>query len=105
MARSSTEKIFTRIYTANAWRDSESSSGPGSNISRTALLRPRLTRLLLDLGVRSILDLPCGDFNWMRLTELPAIEYVGADIVTPLIERNHSLYARPDRRFIRLDVL
>jgi len=105
MSASRTEKIFTRIYARNSWGDAESRSGTGSNIARTGLLRPRLTRLLLDLGVRSILDLPCGDFNWMRLTELPGIEYTGGDIVTGLIEENNSLYAQPGRRFLRLDMI
>src|SRR5215467_8744490 len=102
MPLSRTEKIFTRIYARNSWGDAESRSGTGSNIARTELLRARLTRLLKDLGVRSILDLPCGDFNWMRLTELPGIEYIGGDVVSPLIEQNNSLYARPGRKFVRL---
>src|SRR5262249_48228613 len=105
MRRSSTEKIFARIYARNAWGDVESRSGAGSSLARTQLLRPELTRLLLDLCVGSILDLPCGDFNWMRATELPGIAYVGADIVTPLIARNNLLYASPGRRFLRLDML
>ena len=104
MARPRTEKIFARIYAKNAWGDAESRSGTGSSVARTELLRPKLTKLLLDLGVRSLLDLPCGDFNWMRLTELPGIEYTGADIVTPLIEKNNLLYAQPGRRFLRLDM-
>lgn len=105
MRRSSTEKIFARIYARNAWGDVESRSGAGSSLARTQLLRPELTRLLLDLCVGSILDLPCGDFNWMRATELPGIVYLGADIVTPLIARNNLLYASPGRGFLRLDML
>src|SRR5215471_14414757 len=105
MPASRTEKIFARIYARNSWGDAESRSGTGSNIARTELLRPKLTRLLLDLGVRSILDLPCGDFNWMRLTELPGIEYIGGDIVSHLVQQNNSLYARPGYKFLRLDML
>src|SRR5215471_12332876 len=102
MPTSRTEKIFTRIYARNSWGDAESRSGTGSNIARTELLRARLTRLLKDLGARSILDLPCGDFNWMRLTELPGIEYTGADIVTSVIARNNLLYAGSRQHFLRL---
>jgi hypothetical protein len=105
MAHSSTEKIFAGIYARNSWRDPESRSGTGSSVARTEQLRPRLTQLLLHLRVGSVLDLPCGDFNWMRLTELPGIEYLGADVVTPLIARNNLLYASPGRRFLRLDML
>jgi hypothetical protein len=75
MARRDSQEIFTRIYHQNLWGNSESKSGHGSTVSRTDALRPRLTELAQQLGIRSLLDVPCGDFNWMRLTELPGIEY------------------------------
>ncbi len=105
MSPSRTEKIFTRIYAKNSWGDRESKSGAGSGIARTESLRPALTRLALDLEIRSLLDLPCGDFNWMRHTDLPGIDYTGIDIVQPLIERNQAMYTQPGRRFLRLDML
>jgi len=39
----------------------------------------------------------------MRFTEL-AIPYVGADIVSELIERNSEKYASPTRVFVKLDL-
>ncbi len=105
MAASETEEIFTQIYRTNAWRDAESRSGPGSTVFRTRLLRSRLTELVHKLGIRSLLDAPCGDFNWMRLTELSSVEYIGADIVPDLINLNNSLHARPGRSFIQLDMI
>ena len=103
--RPSTEEIFTRIYLTNAWGEEESVSGPGSSESRTHLLRPRLTALVRDLEIHSLLDLPCGDFNWMRFTELPSVDYIGADIVPQLVRSNASLHAGPGRQFIQLDLL
>src|SRR5258708_18429624 len=50
-------------------------------------------------------ELPCGDFNWMRHSDLPGIDYTGIDIVQPLIERNQAMYTQPGRRFLRLDML
>lgn len=105
MARSETEKVFTRIYAKKGWGKSASASGPGSSVTRTAVVRSQLTKLLTELGVTSILDIPCGDFNWMRFTELPGIEYTGADIVAPLVERNRLLYAGPGRTFLQIDML
>ena len=104
MAPSWSEWIFRRIYRRNAWGDSESKSGPGSSAFRTRPLRPQITQLVRDLEVRSLLDIPCGDFNWMRLTELPGVDYLGADIVAELVERNRSLHGGPGRRFVRLDM-
>ena len=105
MARSETEKVFTRIYANKGWGKSESVSGPGSGVTRTSLVRPMMTKLLEELGVTSILDIPCGDFNWMRFTELPGIEYTGADVVAPLVEQNRRLYADPRRTFLQIDML
>ena len=105
MALSRTEELFTRIYADNAWGGSESRSGPGSGIARTQALRSELERLVRDLLVRSILDLPCGDFHWMNMVDFPATQYIGADIVAPLIAANNQRYARPGRQFVRLDLL
>jgi len=105
MVPSRTEKIFTRIYVRNAWGEQESRSGPGSGKTRTGRLRSELSKLIRDLGVRSILDLPCGDFNWMSCVDLSSVQYMGGDIVTPLIANNDSLYAQPGRKFERIDML
>lgn len=98
------EDIFTEIYDMNGWLSSESSSGRGSTLAVTAALRAELPPLLDRLGVRSLIDAPCGDFNWMRHTELGVESYVGADIVPELIERLNRRYSRDDRTFIHLDL-
>jgi len=105
MAPSRTEEIFTRIYDRNAWGEQESRSGPGSGKTRTERLRSELSRLIKNLGVRSMLDLPCGDFNWMSCVDLSSVQYIGGDIVTPLIANNNSLYTQPGRKFERIDML
>jgi hypothetical protein len=53
----------------------------------------------------SLLDAPCGDYNWMQRVEWPAdFRYVGADIIHHLIiienRENH-----PGIEFVELDVL
>jgi glycosyltransferase involved in cell wall biosynthesis len=94
--------VFEEIYQTNAWGNSESHSGHGSSARATRFLRTALSQLLSDLGVKSMLDVPCGDFNWMRLLDLP-IDYFGADIVPQLIEQNQKRYSRPGRAFAILD--
>lgn len=37
--------------------------------------------MLKKYSIKSILDIPCGDFSWMKKIELDGIEYIGADIV------------------------
>jgi hypothetical protein len=97
-------KIFTRIYETNKWRDGESRSGPGSNSASTATLQVELPRLLGSLEVHSMLDIPCGDFAWMKAVDYPLERYIGADIVKEVADRNAATYALPGREFACLDL-
>lgn len=101
----SMEAIFTQIYRTNAWANEESVSGRGSILARTVVIRRELPGLLASVGARSLLDAPCGDFNWMRHVELPGVEYVGADVVPELVERNRAAYEGEGRRFVTLDIV
>jgi SAM-dependent methyltransferase len=100
----SLEERFARIYQTNLWFDAESRSGTGSNLDETATLRASLPPLLRGLGARRLLDVPCGDFNWMRHVDLSGIDYVGGDIVESMIEANRERYESPARRFVRVDL-
>jgi SAM-dependent methyltransferase len=99
-----TEAIFTYIYRTQLWSDDGSPSGVGAELESTAVLRRELPRLLRRYGVRSLLDLPCGDFGWLSHADLSGIDYTGADIVPDLVERNAERYAGPGRRFLRLNL-
>lgn len=104
LARGRTEIVFTDIYRGNLWYDPESVSGRGSTLERTAAVRAALPALLRELGARSLLDAPCGDFNWMRHVDLSGVSYAGADVVPDLIERNRQLYGGEGRAFLHLDI-
>jgi hypothetical protein len=101
----SIEERFARIYQTNLWFDAESRSGTGSNLDETAQLRASLPPLLRRLNTRRLLDVPCGDFNWMNHVDLSGIEYIGGDIVQPLIEANRERYESAARRFLKVDVI
>ncbi len=77
---------FARIFTTNRWGDAESVSGPGSRVDATEGLRRELPRLLERLGIRTLLDAPCGDANWISQVRLPLREYYGVDIVPEVVE-------------------
>src|ERR1043166_2464489 len=81
---------FTGIFQQNAWGDPESVSGPGSNVARASLFRADSEALGRGLKPRTLLDVPCGDFNWLRHFDLGIERYVGIDIVPVLIARNHA---------------
>lgn len=84
--------IFTEIYTSNHWQSSESFSGPGSEIKQTTSLISSLNKLITNMNISSVLDIPCGDFKWMQKVDLSKTDYVGADIVEKLIMSNINLY-------------
>lgn len=67
-------------------------------------VRKALPNLVAMLGIRSVLDIPCGDFQWVKDANLGVEQYIGADIVLPLIKSNRKLFG--DRReFLHLDLL
>jgi SAM-dependent methyltransferase len=81
---------FRRIHETNMWGAAASTSGLGSEIDATIVLRAELSRLFRKLGVTSLLDAPCGDAGWISKVDL-GVRTVGVDIVPALIA---SLQAR-----------
>ena len=98
---------FTRMYETNLWAGSESRSGDGSSLAATAGVRAGLPGLFRQLGVRRLLDVPCGDFHWMSQVDLAAAgvtSYVGGDVVEAIVAANNERYANADRSFVRVDL-
>ena len=77
---------FRRIHDTNLWGAEASTSGLGSEMDATAVLRAELPLLFERLAVTSLLDAPCGDVGWISHADL-GVRYVGVDIVPALIER------------------
>lgn len=100
----SSESIFTEIYQTNKWGDKETRSGSGSNLEQTAIVRQELSNLLKELQVSSLLDIPCGDFYWLKEVNLDSISYIGADIVNDVIKQNIKKYSKEGRLFKKLDI-
>ncbi len=97
---------FEEIFANNKWGNAESKSGGGSTLAFTAPLRSELEQLLVKLKVRTFLDAPCGDFNWMSKVNFPAeMKYLGRDIVPALIEDTRARHAAPQRDFGVLDIV
>jgi hypothetical protein len=96
--------VFEGIHSANLWGDAQSVSGGGSSLSATGVVRRELPDLVRQYGVRTLLDAPCGDFNWMREVADVVDRYVGVDIVPALIAKNASLYQSDKISFRCADV-
>ncbi len=98
------DETFNSIYQTNHWGGADSVSGNGSGQSQTDEIRKQLPLLMDEFGLTSILDLPCGDFNWMRQVNFGNIRYTGADIVVDIIHKNQKTFADKNRQFIALDL-
>lgn len=97
--------VFANIFTHRRWgRGIETASGSGSTVAYTAQLRADLLDLCRRLQVRSFLDLPCGDLNWMQHVDFEGagIAYTGADIVPELIAQVREKF--PRRQFLVTDL-
>ena len=105
ISRMSTRQVFVDIYEKQRWESSESVSGSGSTQRATQSIRSGLPALLDELGVRSMLDAPCGDFAWMQGVELPVDKYIGADIVPAMVKKLINRYGNDKRTFVLLDII
>jgi hypothetical protein len=60
--------------------------------------------LVQEMKPKTVLDIPCGDFNWIAEVAGSVDQYIGADIVTGIIGRNKELHAAHNRQFVTLDL-
>lgn len=130
-AVSDTEKAFNN----RPWGSGETVSGPGSTLAATKVIREAIPGLMEELRANSMLDIPCGDCNWMSSVWPEQCSssgyphsgsftttghyvangdklvrdwsYIGADIVRGLLERNREKYqpAQHDVDFRHLDLI
>jgi hypothetical protein len=90
------ERIFSDIYKNHVW----------GSIKNTVPERKAIIDLLPPLfkkyKIKTLLDLPCGYRKWMKDVDLTGIKYIGADIVTEVIESNKEEFQQ--YKFMRLDI-
>lgn len=97
--------LFSRAFNENQWKSGESRSGPGSSLRETENLRKELPTMLSKFEINSILDIPCGDFNWMKEINLEGFNYIGGDIVDEIIQKNKNLYTSENISFKVMDLI
>jgi len=97
---------FAAIYKNGLWQhahDDVPGSGEGSSLAATVGLRSELPRILDSLQARTIIDLGCGDYTWMRTLELSQ-NYIGVDVVQAVIGNNQRDFSDAKHAFICMDV-
>ena len=93
------QRLFTHIYQTNYWECPESASGPGSSMDETQTIRVLLPELVGKYSWKKFVDIPCGDWNWMKTVDLGVEYYFGGDIVPDIIEDNTKKYGDAHRVF------
>jgi len=105
-ARLTHRERFDAVAQNESWKEILSVSGPGSELDSGSVLHSLdvLDQICRDLDIRSIADIPCGDFHWIHLflQKWPDISYVGYDVSPTMIDLASA--NGPGRRFELLDV-
>lgn len=99
------EQIFNSIYEENFWNNKESISGTGSTLEQTQVLIRELQEIINSLSISTILDIPCGDFNWMKTLDLTNLSYSGADIVEKIVKENNKKYSSGNIKFLKINLI
>ena len=67
-------------------------------------IRQELPKLIEKLGIKTMIDAPCGDWYWMKDTLLPVERYIGIDIVDKLVKKNKTLFGNSKIDFQCMDI-
>jgi SAM-dependent methyltransferase len=86
----------------------ESASGPGSALSATTECLELLDEVIARHDIKTILDLGCGDWHWMRLANWrkgkDIVSYEGWDAHPGLVDHLNQLYGDERTRFRLADI-
>lgn len=96
----SLRKKFDTVFKENLFQGETSKSGNGSSLQQTHEISKAIPRLIIDLGIESILDIPCGDLEWMSTVNLSRVKYIGGDVAPSLIGYLQSKYKTKEFRVL-----
>lgn len=96
---------FTNHIKNNLWGAKGSVCGTGSELKEVEPILEKLPELFEEYNIKTILDAPCGDFNWMPKLDYNFENYIGIDIVDELIEQNIKKYKTDSRDFISANLI
>ena len=88
--------VFDEIYKSGLWGKG---SGGGSDSGACIQYSRWLEKFIIENEIRSIVDLGCGDWQFMRLVDLNGAKYLGIDVASSVIDVNSRLYSSPNVQF------
>ena len=90
------KEVFERIYREDLWKGG---SGVGSLPAPNRPYVAFLQAFMAELGIRSVVDLGCGDWQFSRHVDWSGVDYDGFDLVDSVVARNRAEFGRPGVRF------
>ena len=104
--RLTAQQVFTRVYAEKIWGQGEENfySGLGSNPEAAKPYTDFVTKFIADNNIRCVVDLGCGDFRVGRMIAASGVNYIGTDVVQPLIDENNKRFHSDHVRFDCLDI-
>lgn len=91
-----TAGTFTRIYGNNRWGFG---SGHGSLPEVTEGYRQFVQDFMRQNYLRTVVDFGCGDWQFSRLIDWSAVDYLGLDVAHEVIENNRAKYGCKNVKF------
>ena len=87
----------------------ESASGSGSALAAAAQTLTPLDEIINGFSIKTILDLGCGDWNWMKEAHwyrgASLIQYIGWESSPELVDRLQRRFGRPGISFHLQDIV
>ena len=105
---------FQKVFKVKEWgKKAESVSGDGSSLTSAqeeiAILHSVIgdLKFILNKPVITILDVPCGDMNWMHrfLETRDDVNYTGVDIVPEIITDLKKKFVKKSWQFVHHDIV
>ena len=83
----------------------ESASGTGSYLKNAKPTIDLIHYTIKTYKISKIIDMGCGDWNWMQHVDLNNIQYMGYDASDEIIQNNIKLYKKPNINFKVADII
>lgn len=105
-----TEEVFTEIYLTNKWGGSKGEFCSGLGSTDKQIVSPYVSMIAEKASSEGFLgstfvDLGCGDFRVGKQLLPYCSNYIGVDLVKPLINRNQEKYGNETTRFMNLNIV
>ena len=84
----------------------ETKSGPGFTLAQTETIRREIPKLIEKYAIKTLVDYPCGDFNWMKeMLKNVEVLYLGFDGDSGLVKENVEKYCSKSINFDSIDAI